>query len=295
MTVQTKEVTLNDISFSSEKIDLEAIKTCYDEFGCFVIKGFNKKYVEPIHSDIQKIVKESYGMLNAGGYTETDVGRITENGAIFLPAHKASQHDRQIMTVPINYKNSAAFCRSAFDERVIEINTTLLGPNVELFMEGQALYKEPGGGHPKKLHQDSSYFEHKYEGPLAQLTYAIDTDFERGALHVVPGSHKSGLLEHTTTFSHLGLDEKEWTLDKAVCIEGKAGDAIFFHVNCIHGSPENHSDVARPVFINRWRRADDFIVAGGTMAHNRKDNQQKTKQAREYNMMIAGYREGGLG
>ena len=35
--------------------------------------------------------------------------------------------------------------------------------------EGQVLYKEPVGGHPKMLHQDASYFEHKYEGPCALL------------------------------------------------------------------------------------------------------------------------------
>ncbi|MCJ8329958.1 MAG: phytanoyl-CoA dioxygenase family protein, partial [Lentisphaeria bacterium] len=89
-------------------------------------------------------------------------------------------------------------------------------------------------------------------------------------------------------------DETEWPLDRAVCVEGKAGDSIFFNVNCIHGSPENHSDVGRPVFINRWRRADDHTVAGGTLAENRTEydpENVKPKSRGEYMTMVAGRRE----
>ena len=43
-------------------------------------------------------------------------------------------------------------------------------------------------------------------------------------------------------------------------IEGAAGDAIFFHVKMIHGSPPNYSTVPRPVFIHRYRRADDYAI-----------------------------------
>ena len=68
------------------------------------------------------------------------------------------------------------------------------------------LCKEPAGGHPKLLHQDASYFEHKYEGPVGVLCYTIPTTVERGALHVVPGSHRLEILEHVDTESHLGLD-----------------------------------------------------------------------------------------
>src|SRR5947208_3435670 len=83
---------------------------------------------------------------------------------------------------------------------------------------------------------------------VGALSYAVDTTLKNGALHVVPGSHKWGVMKHVDTSSHLGLDPKEWTFDKAVRIDGAAGDAIFFHVKTIHGSPENHSDKPRPVF-----------------------------------------------
>ena len=179
------------------------------------------------------------------------------------------------------------------DEKLLDVVEAILGADVELFGGGQCLYKEPAGGHPKLLHQDSSYFEHKYEGPCATLNYCVDTPVERGALHVIPGSHKLGVLRHVDTFSHLGLDPASWTLDRAVAIEGGPGDAIFFHVNTIHGSPENHSNEARPVFIHRYRHADDYVVVSATGTQNRAEAEKRAAQASKKNqlgLMVRGRR-----
>ena len=173
------------------------------------------------------------------------------------------------MTLPCDYSRSGAFLQSGIDSRTLDFAEEVLGPDIEFYGRGQVLYKEPCGGHPKMLHQDAAYFEHKFEGPLAMLNYAVDTDVERGALHIIPGSHKYGIIKHGDTFSHLGLDSDEWTLDKALAIEGQAGDSIFFHVNTIHGSPPNNSDQARPVFIHRYRSVNDYVSAGGITAGNR--------------------------
>ena len=96
------------------------------------------------------------------------------------------------MVTAINYHTSAAFFRSAVDEPALDIVEAILGPNIEIFGNGQCLYKEPVGGHPRHLHQDSAYFEHCHEGPVGILNYTMDTDLVDGALHVVPGSHRLG-------------------------------------------------------------------------------------------------------
>src|SRR5204863_4065284 len=133
------------------------------------------------------------------------VGRTTPNGTVFLPAPPQFTRDKQIMVLGISYFTSAAFFRSAFDEKTVDVVEAILGPDIELFGPGQCLYKEPVGGHPKHLHQDAAYFEHRYEGPVGILSYVVDTDLVNGALHVVPGSFRMGTLQHVDTFSHLGL------------------------------------------------------------------------------------------
>ena len=197
------------------------------------------------------------------------------------------------MVLGVRYNTSAAFFRSAFDEKCVELVSAILGPDVELFLDGQCLYKEPVGGHPKNLHQDSAYFEHRYEGPVGVLCYAGDTDRVNGALHVVPGSHRMGTIKHIDTFSHLGLDPDEWPWERALPLTGSAGDAIFFHYRTIHGSKENHSERPRPVFIHRYRRPDDYVTVGATTAENRAEAEKRAaeaKKSQQKGLMVRGFR-----
>jgi len=114
-----------------------------------------------------------------------------------------------------------------------------------------------------------------------------------GCLHVVPGSFKLGLLEHEDTFSHLGLDGDEWPWEASVPVIGEAGDSIFFHVNCIHGSKPNWSDAPRPVFIHRYRRADDYVVVNATSTDSLAEAAKKKEEATKENqkgLMVRGFR-----
>ncbi len=97
-------------------------------------------------------------------------------------------------------------------------------------------------------------------------------------------------MEHTDTFSHLGLDPDQWTFDKAVCVDGQPGDAIFFHVNTVHGSPPNTNDGPRPVFIHRYRRADDFVVISGSSVANRR-RVAEAKDQNQLGLMVRGSRK----
>ena len=251
-----------------------------------------KPYINEIHRDIEAAAAESIASLDSA--EKIVEGWRTPNGTLFLPAPSGYSRDKQIMVLAINYFTSAAFFRSALDERALDIVEAVLGQDVEVYGNGQCLYKEPVGGHPKHLHQDSAYFEHRYEGPVGILNYVVDTDLVNGALHVVPGSHRLGQLKHIDTFSHLGLDDDEWPWERALPIVGEAGDSIFFHVKMIHGSKQNHSDKPRPVFINRYRRVDDYVVIGGTTTANRAEAEKRAAEAKKTNeqrgLMIRGFR-----
>ena len=276
-------VSVERIELQAEGLDPKKAAAIFKEYGCLVVRGLNKPYVDAIRADAERVVRETIDQLDkAEKITE---GWRTPNGALLLPAPDGYARDKQIMCLPLSYRNSSTFFQSAMDPRTLDIVEAILGPNIELFGEGQSLYKEPVGGHPKVLHQDAAYFEHKYDGPVACLSYLVDTDLTNGALHVVPGSFKLGVLNHEDTFSHLGLNADEWPWEKATPIIGKAGDAIFFHVNCIHGSKPNQSDKGRPIFINRWRRADDYTVIGATTVENRAKAKVAAEQARKENQL----------
>jgi hypothetical protein len=284
-------VAVEQIEVSSDNLDVRKAAAIYQEHGCLVVRGLMKPYLPELHRDIEATAAQSLSLLDQA--RQVREGWVTPDGTLFLPAPPGYARDKQIMVLAVSYQTSAAFFRSAFDSKMVDIAAAILGPNVELFMNGQCLYKEPVGGHPKHLHQDASYFEHRYEGPVGVLSYVVDTNLDNGALHVVPGSHRMGVLKHVDTFSHLGLEEREWPWERAVPIVGEAGDAIFFHVRCIHGSKENDSNKPRPVFIHRYRRADDYVTIGATTAENRAEAEKRAAEAKKENQrgfMVRGFR-----
>jgi ectoine hydroxylase-related dioxygenase (phytanoyl-CoA dioxygenase family) len=239
--------------------------------------------VPQLHAEIESAAKQALSLVDQA--QKCPEGWHTPDGTLWLPAPKNYARDKQIMCLSVGYKNSAAMFLSACDSKAVDVASAILGPDVELFLDGQCLYKEPVGGHAKNLHQDAAYFQHRFEGPVAVLGYMVDTDLQNGALHVIPGTHKLGVLGHVDTSSHLGLKEEEWPWERALPVIGKAGDAIFFHVNTVHGSKSNHSKASRPVAIHRYRRADDYVVIGATTTENRAHAERHVEQAKKDNQM----------
>lgn len=280
----------DQIEVFADHLDLPRAVAIYKEYGALIVRGLSKPYVEQILRDIEAKFQESLELL--GQAQKIPEGWKTPNGALFIPAPATFSRDKQIMVLPVSYFNSAAFLASAMNPRLLDVVEAILGPNVELFDHGQVLYKEPVGGHPKHLHQDAAYFEHKYEGPLGILNYAVDTNLINGALHVIPGTHRLGVLKHVDTFSHLGLDEGEWPWEAALPVCGAAGDAIVFHVQTVHGSKTNQSASARPVFIHRYRRVGDYVTISATTVANRAEAEKKAVQTQpsENHMLVRGYR-----
>lgn len=286
------EITVSDIEVFAESLDIARAAAIYQEHGCLVVRGLMKPYLQKIAQEVEEIADTARSLYDQA--TEVPgIGWNTPDGTLWIKAPAHYGRNKQIMVLALRYTTSGAFLASALDPSALDLVEAILGPNVELFLDGQCLYKEPVGGHPKNLHQDSAYFEHRFEGPVASLNYVVDTDLVNGALHVVPGSHKLGQLQHIDTFSHLGLDPKEWPWERSVPVCGQAGDAIFFHYRCIHGSQENHSQNPRPVFIHRYRRPDDFVTVSAATVAAREEAETRAAEAKKQNqqgLMVRGVR-----
>jgi hypothetical protein len=273
--------TVADLEVAADRLDVRHAADIYGEHGALVVRGLMKPYAERIRQDIEAAALEAKSLYAQA--RKVPEGWLTPDGTLWIPAPKGFDRDKQIMVLACGYKDSAASFLSAVDSKCVDLAAAILGPNVELFMDGQCLYKEPVGGHAKNLHQDAAYFEHRFEGPVGVLNYCVDTDLTNGALHVVPGTHRLGVLNHIDTSSHLGLDEHEWPWERAIPITGRAGDAIFFHVKTVHGSKSNFSKAPRPVMIHRYRRADDYVVVSATSAAAREAAAGHIEQAKKDN------------
>lgn len=153
-------------------------------------------------------------------------------------------HDMQVA--------SAAFSHLLVDDRFTGPAATLLGTeNVQLH-HTKAFVKPPKQGSPFPMHQDYPYFPHRDHRMAAAIFHLDAAPEETGCVRVMPGSHKTGPLEHVKEGGwHLPVDE--WPLASAVPVEAQAGDVLFFSYLLVHGSGINRSDEVRTTWLVQFR------------------------------------------
>jgi ectoine hydroxylase-related dioxygenase (phytanoyl-CoA dioxygenase family) len=87
-----------------------------------------------------------------------------------------------------------------------------------------------------------------------------DVDEGNGAMQVIPGSHRAGLLQHRKHISEsvltLELEEGTLSADEAVSLNLASGQASLHHDSIVHGSPANASDRERVGLTVRYSRAN---------------------------------------
>lgn len=151
--------------------------------------------------------------------------------------------------------HSAYFTRMLVDPRLVEPAAELIGPNVQLH-HTKLHNKPPTVGSPFPMHQDYPYFPHAGDSMIAATVHADDATVENGCLCVVPGSHKIGPIEHQHDGSFfLPLDD--WPLDRAIPVEARAGDVLFFGYCMVHGSYVNRSNRPRRIVLVQMRSPTD--------------------------------------
>jgi len=139
----------------------------------------------------------------------------------------------------------------ATNPRILDTIEMLMGPDI-MVLSTHFFCKYPGNETKfVAWHQDVTYWG--LEPPYALTAwYAVDaSDVENGCMRVIPGSHRSGILEH-------GESDKAGNLlsinqqvaesvdeNQAVDLVLEAGQISIHHGHLIHGSNPNRSDRRR--------------------------------------------------
>jgi ectoine hydroxylase-related dioxygenase (phytanoyl-CoA dioxygenase family) len=168
----------------------------------------------------------------------------------------ASAKDTQILHCHDVQFQAAAFSRLIVDPRLTEVAAQIIGSeNVQLH-HTKMFIKPPEKGSPFPMHQDAPYFPHDNHSMIAAIIHFDDAPLEKGCVRVVPGSHKLGMLEHSTEGGH-HLPFEKYPIEDATPCPAEAGDALFFSYLTIHGSGVNTSDEARTTLLVQMRDAAD--------------------------------------
>jgi len=201
----------------------------FREEGYFVVEGlFTTDEVEAVRREITAIVDRHPDVPPDLVQMEPAVQR----GEV-APASK-ELGVRKLFHMALH---SDLFRRLAFHPGMGEIATGLLGPDVKLF-QSMLLMKPPRFGAPKVWHQDNAYFQVRPPNVVGFWVACDEATPANGCMRVVPGSHSRGLQPHDTGRGDLGLivepPERE-----VVAVPLKPGDALIFHGEIFHFTPDN--------------------------------------------------------
>ena len=155
------------------------------------------------------------------------------------------------------------------DTKFLEVVSKLIKADPELW-SNQALIKPPEIGREKPWHQDHAFFDLPMGTPIVGCWIAIDKAIpENGCMHVKPGIHKEGPVEHFV--------QRDWQicdtyldLSRDVMVPLNPGGLLFFDGLMQHGTPANRTSMRRralqyhyiPVNTPRISREERMAVFG---------------------------------
>ncbi|HAA76335.1 TPA: hypothetical protein DCE37_14560 [Candidatus Latescibacteria bacterium] len=153
----------------------------------------------------------------------------------------------QMLQIMQMCERSILYRRLLYDDRILDIVESLIGPNIQLFHD-QALFKPAHYGEAVFWHQDNSYWKCVPANLVSCWLTLDDVDVSNGAMHVLPGSHRAP-VEHDRTESTPLLDVGESVnADQAEVIDLPAGGVTFHHCQTLHYTSPNKTDRQRRAF-----------------------------------------------
>ena len=141
--------------------------------------------------------------------------------------------------------------RHVHSNRLAELAQTLLGGPPCLWLPFTAV-KGPQGGR-FHFHQDNNYT--RVDGPALNIWVAlVDMGPELGTLQLVPQSHRTG----TRPAQQLEDGHRAIAIEESdfIPMRLRAGDAVVFSRDTIHGSGPNTADGPRVAYAVQYGRAD---------------------------------------
>jgi hypothetical protein len=177
------------------------------------------------------------------------------------PGHRAD--DPQLRRVNAPSEVSDAFLDVMRDSRMTDMVADLIGPDVA-YHHCKINLKLPGANTEAAWHQDFPFTPHTNDDLVTALLFLDDVTMENGALMVVPGSHRNGLLSlyRDDRFAAMVADDVAAEAERvAVPAIGPAGSVCLMHTSLLHGSQANGSAFSRNLYIAVYRAADAWPLA----------------------------------
>ena len=230
----------------TEATQPEAKGLTSEEVGLFHEQGY-LKIGKLLDDDLVDLLRQEYDAL----FSEAQRDGRYRNLAIddtdsVEEKRKAPEQMLQIMQM---CERSIHFRKLLFQDSILDMIESLLGPNLQLFHD-QALFKPAHHGGAVFWHQDNAYWKCKPANLVSCWMTLDDVDVTNGAMHLIPGSHRKAVSHDRSESTGALLDLGDKVNEAAASvIDLPAGGALIHHCQTLHYSPPNTTSRQRRAFI----------------------------------------------
>jgi len=150
----------------------------------------------------------------------------------------------------------------ACDDGMLRMAGELMGDPVYIWAS-KVNVKAKWCGTAEYYHQDLVYWKDRgypKDEMLSCMIFLEPHNIHNAALHVLPGTHRQGYIEHEPFVNINGLAKymvPPRTLDRLVkdhgilAVDADPGDVLFFHTSLVHGSSHNISPNGRMIILSQ--------------------------------------------
>ena len=140
-------------------------------------------------------------------------------------------------------KNNVFFCEIAKRTLWTQIARELIGDDIAV-LQSMLMMKPPECSGVKIWHQDNAYFRVSPPDIVGFWVACDEATVENGCMHIVPGSHRGGIVEHAGDGDNYGMTASPDAVD-VVAVPLKPGEALIFHGELFHYTPPNTTNKRR--------------------------------------------------
>lgn len=159
-------------------------------------------------------------------------------------------------------------------DEVLDLVMPLIGPDIALF-SSHFIAKEPYTGRPTPWHEDSAYWNGRFDryDQIVTIWLAIDpTDVANGCMRVIPGTHRHGFSEYEPvdaadhTFAE-AIRPGSFDESSAVYFELSPNECSLHDGRIIHGADANVSPRRRAGYTMRYISQTMKFIPEGNPGH----------------------------
>ncbi|MCY3947326.1 MAG: phytanoyl-CoA dioxygenase family protein [Anaerolineaceae bacterium] len=149
--------------------------------------------------------------------------------------------------------------------RILDLLEPILGPDFYLW-GSQFFSKDPGDRSVAGWHQDAAFWPLTPHRTVTVWLAFEDSDVGNGAMQVIPGTHRAGILQHAGEHDehdvlNMRLERGNFSRSDAVHLCLRAGQVSLHDDNLVHGSAPNESDRLRCGLTLRYSASEVRVDA----------------------------------